>query len=150
MLSFIIPGQPVAKARPRFTKNGHAYTPKKTEQYEARVAAIAHQCMNGDELLAGAVQLNIDAYFEIPGSWPKWKQEMARQNMLWHTTKPDRDNVEKSIKDGLNGVVWRDDSQVVEGRVRKLYSHTPRVSVRVQPLPGAHAGMKTLKDLEAV
>ena len=29
-----IPGEPVGKGRPRFTKNGHSFTPEKTVNYE--------------------------------------------------------------------------------------------------------------------
>ena len=34
MQTFIINGEPTAKGRPRFTKRGHTYTPKKTKDYE--------------------------------------------------------------------------------------------------------------------
>ena len=41
----------------------------------------------------------------------------------------------KAIKDGLNGVAWKDDSQVCVLRdCRKGYSDTPRVLVTVEPI----------------
>jgi Holliday junction resolvase RusA-like endonuclease len=48
------------------------------------------------------------------------------------TTKPDADNVVKAVFDGLNGVAFRDDVQVVDLRVRKRYSATPAVRVQLQ------------------
>ena len=39
ILRFTVPGKPVGKARPRFTRRGFAYTPEKTVRYEAAVRA---------------------------------------------------------------------------------------------------------------
>ena len=50
MLTFEIPGDPVAKARPRASMvagRARLYTPAKTEKYEARVALFAQQAMAG-------------------------------------------------------------------------------------------------------
>lgn len=40
--------------------------------------------------------------------------------------------MEKAIFDGMNGVVWKDDVQVVEVRKRKRYAETPGVVVIVK------------------
>ena len=40
-VSFVVPGEPVGKGRPRFTRTGRAYTPKKTETAESIVAMNA-------------------------------------------------------------------------------------------------------------
>lgn len=36
-ISFSVPGEPVGKGRPRFTRTGHPYTPGKTGSYESLV-----------------------------------------------------------------------------------------------------------------
>ena len=36
-LEFTVDGEPVGKGRPRFTRNGHAYTTEKTADYEQLV-----------------------------------------------------------------------------------------------------------------
>jgi Holliday junction resolvase RusA-like endonuclease len=56
---------------------------------------------------------------------------MALGGEVLPTAKPDADNVVKAIFDGLNGVLWRDDVQVVDLRVRKRYSAAPAVRVEV-------------------
>lgn len=138
MLSFEIPGDPVAKARPRATMmmgRAHLYTPAKTEKYEARVAIFAQQAMAGRPVFEGPVALSVTALFPIPPSWTKKRQAAARAGAEHHTKKPDLDNVLKAIKDGLNGVAWKDDSQVCVLRdCRKGYSDTPRVLVTVEPI----------------
>ncbi|WP_416406505.1 RusA family crossover junction endodeoxyribonuclease [Paracidovorax citrulli] len=136
MITFEIPGDPVAKARPRAAMvGGHArlYTPAKTEKYEARVAVFGQQAMAGCPAFTGPVALSVTALFSIPPSWPKKRQAAARAGTELHTKKPDLDNVIKAIKDGLNGIVWADDSQVAVLReCRKAYSDKPRVIVHVE------------------
>lgn len=135
-LHFDIPGPPVAKARARAALVGgraRMYTPAKTEHYESRVALFASQAMAGRPALQGAVALSVIAYFPIPASWPKRRQAAARAGVELHTSRPDLDNVLKAIKDGCNGIVWKDDSQVAVLReCRKAYSDTPRVVVFVE------------------
>lgn len=134
---FEIPGDPVAKARARATiiaGRARMYTPAKTENYEARVALFAQQAMDGRTPIEGAVALSVHASFPIPASWPKKRQAAAREGRELHTKKPDLDNVLKAIKDGLNGIVWKDDSQVAILReCRKGYSDKPGVVVIVEP-----------------
>ena len=36
-VSFIIPGRPIGKARPRVNRNGHCWTPDKTTDYERKI-----------------------------------------------------------------------------------------------------------------
>ena len=61
---FEIPGEPVAKARPRVTKQGITYTPKKTENYENLVKLCYMQQNQGDKL-EGQLKANIKAFFQI-------------------------------------------------------------------------------------
>lgn len=133
-VEFFVPGQPVGKGRPRATvRAGRArlYTPAKTEKYEARVALFAQQAMAGRPVMAGPVALSVTALFPIPTSWPKKRQAAARAGTEQHTKRPDADNCAKAILDGLNGVVWKDDSQVVTLSIEKRYSDRPGVLVTV-------------------
>ena len=136
-VEFFVPGQPVGKGRPRATvRAGRArlYTPAKTEKYEARVALFAQQAMAGRPVIAGPVALSVTALFPIPASWPKKRQAAARAGTEHHTKRPDADNCAKAILDGLNGVVWKDDSQVVTLSIEKRYAEVPRVLVTVEEI----------------
>lgn len=130
MISFTIPGEPVAKGRARsFVRNGHVahYTPEKTARYENLVKLAAQQAMNGKPPIEGPITLSVSAYMPIPQSWSKKKQECPGA----HTKRPDLDNIIKSIKDGLNGVAWHDDSQVTDIVASKSYYREPHVHVSV-------------------
>jgi Holliday junction resolvase RusA-like endonuclease len=133
MIRFTVPGKPVAKGRPRLSTRGgfaRAYTPAKTVAYEGLVAMAGQEAMAGAAPYTGPVAVSLTAVFPIPSSWPKKRRAEAH----WHTGKPDGDNLAKSVGDGLNGVCWRDDSQVASWRVLKTYGETPGLHVEVTAL----------------
>jgi len=133
MLTFTVPGTPVAKGRPRLSTRGgfaRAYTPARTVAYEGLIALAAQDEMAGRGLLEGPLSLSVIATFQIPASWSKKKAASAS----WHTGKPDGDNLLKAVGDGLNGVVWKDDSQVASAKIIKRYGEVPGLLVEVVQL----------------
>jgi Holliday junction resolvase RusA-like endonuclease len=135
---FAIPGQPVAKGRPKFARQGsfvRTYTPEKTATYENLVKLFATQAMSGRPPIEGPVELWLDINLQIPTSWSKKRQRDAAAGLVAATKKPDADNVLKAVKDGMNGIVWLDDAQAVEYRISKRYSTSPCVQVSVEQLP---------------
>lgn len=136
-IQFVVPGQPVAKGRPKFARRGKfvtTYNPEKTVNYEGLVAHSAHLAMNGRALIQGAVSVELDIRLQIPESWSGKKKKLAADGLVAATKRFDIDNVTKSIFDGMNGVVWRDDCQVIEANQRKRYFETPGVVVIVREL----------------
>lgn len=132
MIRFTVYGEPQGKARPRFnTRTKTAYTPSKTSEYEKEVA-MAYKAVSKGKMFNGAVALDINAYFPIPKSTPKKKLFQFLQNIFRPIKKPDIDNILKIIMDGLNGIAYEDDKQVVSVRVNKYYSTEPRVEVEIE------------------
>lgn len=130
MISFTVPGLPQGKGRARFG-NGRTYTPAKTVAYEGLIALAGEKAMEGRLPLEGPLYITVTAFFPIPASWPKKRKAEAR----WHTGKPDGDNILKAAGDGLNGIVWKDDSQVAFGKIIKQYGDAPRLEIAVECLP---------------
>lgn len=126
-VEFTIQTDPVAKARARAGAGGRFYTPKKTSNYESIVALHAKQAMKWRAHIDSACVLNLVFHMPIPKSWSQKKRAQAIGGEIRHTSKPDLDNLIKAIKDGLNGIVWVDDAQVVRVVAEKKYSETPRV-----------------------
>lgn len=134
MIKFTVPGEPVAKARPRVTIAGgraHAYTPAKTAAYEQLVAVYAAAAMKNAPLLEHPVRLTLGIYCKVPGSWSKKRKADALAGIERPAKKPDTSNILKGIEDGMNGIVWVDDCQVVELVCSKHYALEPYVSVTV-------------------
>ena len=86
--------------------------------------------MEGRDQLQGPVRVGIRAFMQTPQAIAKHKRKgpAAESGELRPLTKPDVDNFAKVI-DALNGIVWRDDSQVVELLVEKFYSSRPRLEL---------------------
>jgi Holliday junction resolvase RusA-like endonuclease len=110
------------------------FTPEKTVSYQGLVGYTAAQAMAGAPLIDGPVKVRMNLLCPIPASWSRLKQWRAREGHIRPTTKPDVDNVIKAVFDAINGVVWKDDVQVVELVLSKGYAENPGVRVLVEAL----------------
>lgn len=114
-VSFDVLGKVRGKGRPRFTRGGHAYTPKATRDYERSIReAFENATVRPPEPFSGPIAVCIMTYRQLPKSTPK--SVFSEPD----THKPDIDNVAKIVLDALNGVAWEDDAQVVSLKVSKL------------------------------
>lgn len=132
MISFVIKTKPVGKARPRFTRFGHPYTPKTTADFEALVRATARKTIGcrspyGRDV---GISLTLKFFFAVPQSWSKKKQvQMIGRPKL---TKCDLDNLEKSVTDGFNKVIYEDDANVWELIGSKRWDSENRIEITVK------------------
>lgn len=125
-MKIVIEGKPRGKGRPRFARNGIVYTDKQTKEYEELVKINYFICKD-KKLYNNAIKIEIRAYFEPIKSISK--KEREKLIGTYYTKKPDADNIAKIIMDGLNGLAYKDDSQVVELVVTKQYSDKEYVEV---------------------
>lgn len=161
---FTIPGVPHGKARPRATariiyRNGKpeaivtVHSDKAMRALEDEVLRLFRQAHPHHEPWTGPVMLRFTAVFPIPTSWPKAVQQAAREGKIYHTSVPDKDNIEKLIVDaltppnrtkkkgvgprpGAKGFAWVEDGQVQGGGVKR-YGLVPRIDVELTSLAGA-------------
>ena len=125
IIEFVVKGTAIPKARPRVTKRGITYTPSKTKDFENYVKLVASQYAP-KELLKGALEMELHFFFQRPKSLPK--------KVTHHLKKPDVDNTSKAILDSLEGIIYKNDSQVVSLWVTKGYNQSPRVEVTITEL----------------
>lgn len=133
-LTFVVPGEPRGKGRPRFgrTRAGApvTFTDARTASYENLVRLAAAQAREAaglcGEILDGPIIVTLTAFCARPKSAPRAK--------LLPTSRPDIDNVVKAVLDGAS-ILWRDDARIIELRAKKLYASDgdggPRVEVEV-------------------
>lgn len=137
LFTFTIPHTPVAKGRARsavrrgrggkpiLTKTGEpivtTYTPDKTRNYEALVREFAQRAAPADPLTC-PVDLLVEFRFKIPARYTKWQRDLATEGLLHHTAKPDCSNLVKAIEDACNGVLFKDDGQVVGCVTDKVFT----------------------------
>ena len=119
--TFVVEGPPQPKERPRRGANGRWYTPGATVAYERAVGA----CGLAAGLRPGLGERHTGEYRVVVRLW--FKDRRRR----------DVDNVVKAIMDGLNGIAFMDDSQVVEMTIRRdIDRENPRAQITVELLNG--------------
>lgn len=139
-ICFTVPGKPQGKARARTfynpkSKGMSSVTPEKTVLYENLVATCYMQEAGEGRFTDDAcLKVSVQAYFEPAKSVSKVKRKEMLEGNILPAKKPDIDNIVKAILDALNGVAYRDDTQVTELHVRKQYSEKPRVEVCIEKL----------------
>lgn len=136
MIKFTYHGEAVGKGRPRVTasrgKFAHAYTPKKTKDFEdaIRFEFMASNCepmpVYPKEV---PLKMSVRVGVAIPQSYSKKKQALCREGFIAPNKRPDLDNIYKAVADSLNGACYVDDSQIVFIVAGKEYADKPFVEV---------------------
>ena len=148
-VSCIPHGRPRARARVAKSKSGkhfaRIYHPKggkgsagkswhKSHAFEQAMVAATYGKMPLTPW-EGPVRVDWDAYFERP---QRLLKKSSPECEVWHTVRPDKDNIEKAILDALKKAgLYRDDSQVVTGIPKKMYvakGYAPGVIIRARRL----------------
>lgn len=134
IVNFEVPGDPIPKGRPRFARRGtfvQTYTDSKTIEYETRVATKARMAIGSSEPLKGHLTVFLYLRYTVPASYTKKRKE-ACLNGLEYPKRIDLDNCYKSITDAMNGIVYVDDSQIVEAHILKCYAEEPGANIMIQ------------------
>lgn len=135
MVTFEVPGDPHGKGRPKFARRGNfvqTYTDAKTVSYEDLVRFHANIAMIDLAPIEGPVAVYIYIKLAVPKSYSKKRTEACLSGLERPTKKPDWDNVAKSICDAMNGIVYQDDTQIVDAYVTKVYAANSGVDVGVK------------------
>jgi Holliday junction resolvase RusA-like endonuclease len=132
MVTYQVQADPQGKGRPKFTRQGRAYTPAKTVAYETLIAKAAQEAMGASEPLETPVAVFVYISMPIPKSYPKKRREACLDGFERPLKTPDCDNVAKAFLDAMNGIVYKDDCQVVSLHVTKVYSEVGMVEVLVK------------------
>lgn len=128
-ISFEIPVAPTAKARAKKyfnqkTQKMQSWTPAKTRNFENDVRDYALK-FKPDQPLEIPLKVSVFFYIQKPKK-PKFK---------YPATRPDLDNYLKSVLDGLNGIMFKDDNCVCEILTAKVYTQDyPKILVVVQEM----------------
>ena len=137
---FFVPGPPQGKARSRTVYNRRAgytqsFTPQKTVLYENWIKSMYWQ--ESQRMMWGEAEplaVRITAVYEPPKSTGKRARARMLDGELLPTKKPDADNIAKVVLDALNGVAYRDDSQVVRLAVEMEYGEEAGLRVRISEI----------------
>lgn len=135
-LSLTILGEPKAVQSVRACRMGNTirqFQPKKVTDWKAYIRLSAtEQLPDGWTPLTGAVEVEYTFVFPILKSMnKKTVQAITDGLLLFKDRKPDIDNLQKGLADSLTGVVWMDDSQIVETHASKIFGVVPQIKVNI-------------------
>ena len=127
MIAVWIPGIPKGQPRPRaFARGGKArvFDPGTAEGWKSAIALAVLDAKLAGLPLEGPLHVSLKCFFPRPKSHST-KRGLRPEAPVFHTSKPDADNVLKAALDALTHIgLWHDDSQVCSVRVLKSYDAT--------------------------
>ena len=118
MYQLTIPGKPYPLKRARRASFGGMFDPKENTVAKKLVAQVARLSIKSP--IEGPVRLCAVFYFQRPKA--HYGKTLKASAPIYHTQRPDVDNLIKTVLDGLNGIAWKDDAQVVEVSGMKMWS----------------------------
>ena len=104
---------------------------KTLKPWRRRVAANARLAMRGCSPLTGPVELTVTISRCRPKSHFNSRGELKPDAPEYPITRPDTLKQVRAVEDALTGIVWLDDSQVVDHRLVKIFNPTPKVVISV-------------------
>lgn len=125
-IKFHIPIEPEAKGRPRFSRrSGHVYTPQNTREYEYRLkthfAQYKHVFI---DTYNSPLKIHVHFFLSKPIS-------VKRD---YPSVRPDIDNYLKAVLDAMNGIVFKDDGQIITLAASKRYHDNPGIDFWIEPV----------------
>ncbi|MBN6852266.1 RusA family crossover junction endodeoxyribonuclease [Staphylococcus warneri] len=114
---------PIGSPRPRFRNAGRfvqTYMPTSYTKHKAYIQEQMPKLLTDKNL-----KVSLYFYFEPPKSWSKKRKLIAIGT--YKRTKPDVDNLIKTVLDAANNHVWQDDNQVVHIDSYKMYAEESKI-----------------------
>ena len=136
-------GEPNAQKRHRGVSRGRdgkplpfvrSYDPSKATKRDLKRLVQAEA---PDKPFLGPLRVDVYFYFAYrKGDYRTGRNAgvLKETAPIWKDTGKDRDNCDKLILDALTGIFWLNDSQVCDGRIKKLYSERPRTEIYIKRL----------------
>ena len=114
---------PIGSPRPRFRNAGkfvQTYMPTSYTKHKTYIQEQMPKLLTDKNL-----KVSLYFYFEPPKSWSKKRKLIAIGT--YKRTKPDVDNLIKTVLDAANKHVWQDDNQVVHIDSYKMYAEESKI-----------------------
>lgn len=159
VIRFEVSGSPAQWERPRaragvngegkptihFFHRKRKESPMKTYKESIQKLADAYRKLAKGWPIDGPYE--VDLLFVCPRDLAPAGTLPAKGPRAWMPVKPDADNYAKCVLDALNKWLWKDDQQVVDLRVTKVYAASdemPHTVIRVKPKGQSVPGLDTM------
>jgi len=136
-MELFLPIKPRGKQSVRGTDNNY-YTPKQTKELMNFIGLYVQLEMRKLGIVTLARDIPVRAslvyYLEPLKSFTKSQKELALLKKILPTIKPDVDNVQKLIFDGMNKIFYQDDAQIAEVHVTKFYAEKEGIFMQLEEI----------------
>lgn len=123
-LSFVIPLRAIPLERHRHSGGG-SYLPTRSRKFREAVQVYMRQAMNGRLPMSGPLHAQFGFEFARPKTGPNAKA-------VFHSSKPDFDNLIKAICDAGNGILWHDDCQISSAEIDKRWGDEDGIYIVIE------------------
>jgi Holliday junction resolvase RusA-like endonuclease len=131
ILTFEVPGQPIAQQRPRAASRGKfvtIYDAKESRAAKSHVALYASMAQGNKPVAMGALSATVEFHVKKPKS----KIRKNSTPFPYPNCKPDIDNMIKLVFDAINGIIFKDDSQIISLTASKVWaSEEPKTQISI-------------------
>lgn len=136
-MRFILPGEPISKARPRFSR-GRCFDPQQKEKDSAKwelmcqvtkaINSLDKETVKKMGLIASASTFRVELTFHSsPTKLDPWGLKEC-------VSKKDLDNYVKWTCDICNEILYSDDHKIVEIHAVKCYNPFPKTIINIEPV----------------
>jgi len=105
----------------------------KARPWKALVSDAAIQAMRGRSLLDEPLILVVDFFVARPKGHFRTTGQLRPKAPAAPAVRPDLTKLLRAVEDACTGIVWRDDAQVVDQHVRKIYGEPSRCELTIKP-----------------
>ena len=135
MIRFTIPGNPIPLKRHRVSRNGGMYDPSSKDKKQVWLQIAKHKPKRP---FAGDIMIKLVFTMERPKNQyrtGKYKHLLkdSYKDIIYHSYRPDLDNLVKMIADVIQPQMICDDSQICILQAEKLYG-TGRTEVTIEEI----------------
>lgn len=103
---------------------------KAVKPWRQEIQIIAGTLMKSRQLFEGPLVISVD-FYQLRPKWHTGKRGVKPTAPKFPTGAPDATKLLRPVEDALTGILWKDDAQVVEQHVRKLYGDPARMEFRM-------------------
>lgn len=133
-LEWFVAMAPTPQQRHRHTRCGNrTYDP--CAQPKAAFRRTSYELCPVTRVEQGALRMHLIFLFKRPKSHLKRSGGLRKGVSARHIRTPDTDNLAKFVMDSLNGTYYKDDAQIVDLHVQKMYAE-----------PGQPEGVRVVMD----
>ncbi len=145
LLTFIVPGNPIPKARPRLGRGRRAFTPQRTLDYEALVREAGRAAVPEGWFTDGEYDVSVICFFDT-----KRHGDLDNPAKVLDGLNPKDVRKKRKVVSRETPFIWEDDKQVKRLTVERFYvDENPHLRVTITACPNPNPPKRSTRKASA-